>query len=231
MKSKSQLPGKTSHLGLSIFLISLIFALLLMNQFANLIFNVRPPDPNVPPLIGSGISIGLLFSFLILFISVSGILTFIKTGYQFAHKAILNNENRKKIVNQIFRDPGIHHNELLRTTELQRGQLQWHLNKLLEHNIIRKGKFEHFVVYFPTNMRIPVNRDYLFLKKSKLTLIILNHIKQNSGIYLSKIGRDLNLKKNTVKYHIDKLLQKNFVSSAQIGRKKFLYPSTKCKID
>jgi predicted transcriptional regulator len=79
-------------------------------------------------------------------------------------------------------------------------------------------------------MKIPVNNDYLFLKKSKLTFTILNHIKHNSGIYQSKIGHELNLKRNTVKYHIDKLLQKNFISSVKIGRKKHLYPSQQVKL-
>ncbi len=152
-------------------------------------------------------------------------MTFIKTGSQFAYKRILNNENRKNIVNKIFQYPGIHHNELLRTTELQPGQLQWHLNKLMENEIIRKDKIEHFAVYFPMNMKVPANSDYFFLKKSKVTFTILKHIEENSGIYQSKIGHDLNLKRNTVKYHIDKLLQKNFISFAQIGRKKHLYSS------
>jgi predicted transcriptional regulator len=95
---------------------------------------------------------------------------------------------------------------------------------------VRKDKIENYAVYFPINMKVPDNSDYFFLKKSKITFTILKHIQNNSGIYQSKIGHDLNLKRNTVKYHIDKLLQKNFISSAQIGRKKHLYSSPSNKV-
>jgi predicted transcriptional regulator len=101
----------------------------------------------------------------------------------------------------------------------------------MENEIIRKDKIEHFAVYFPMNMKVPVNSDYFFLKKSKITFTILKYIEENSGIYQSKIGHDLNLKRNTVKYHIDKLLQKNFIYSTSIGRKKHLYPSQQTKLN
>lgn len=243
MKFNSQLSVKKGRSNLIFFLISLILAFLLALPVTLLTFEVDPfdLDPQVPmrdksppPSDPSSMNIPpfvvFLFVFLIIIAPIFIILTFFKAGSQFAYNKILNNENRKKIMHQIFLYPGIHYNELLRVTELQPGQLQWHLNKLLKNQIIRKDKIEHFVVYFPTNMQIPVNNDYLFLKKSKLTFTILNHIKQNSGIYQSKIAHDLNLKRNTVKYHIDKLLQKNFISSAHLGRKKLLYSSTTDKI-
>jgi predicted transcriptional regulator len=231
MKFGLQLLAKKSISNSLILLISLIFAFILAFPVTNLIFEFDsidpdPPEPvkRDPPIPTSPESVDpTAFIFLIMIAPVFSILIFIKAGSQFAFKRILSNENRKKIIHQIFSYPGIHYSELLRTTEFQPGQLQWHLNKLLENNIIRKDKIEHFTVYFPTNMKTPVNLDYLLLKKSKLTFTILNHIKQNSGIYQNKISHELNLKRNTVKYHIDKLLQKKFISSVRIGRKKHLY--------
>jgi len=229
MKYKSQLPVKKKSIVL-ILLISLITAFLFVVPLTLLIFGLDPTDFVLNDVHASTSPIVFLSVYLIIFVPLFSILTIIKTGSQFAYKKILNNENRKKIIHQIFLYPGIHYSELLRTTELQPGQLQWHLNKLMHNNIVRKDKIEHFAVYFPMNMKAPVNNDYFFLKKSKLTFKILKHIKQNSGIYQSKIGHDLNLKRNTVKYHIDKLLQKNFISFAQIGRKKHLYPSQQTKL-
>jgi predicted transcriptional regulator len=231
MQSNPRLHARKRCLNLLILVISLIYAFIFTGPVTLWIIDIDP--------IGSGSSepaasimnpFIFLLGFVVIFAPFFSILTFIKIGSQFAYKKILNNENRKKITHQIFRFPGIHYSELLRTTELQPGQLQWHLDKLIQSRIVRKDKIENYAVYFPINMKVPDNSDYFFLKKSKLTFTILSHIKQNSGIYQSKIGHDLNLKRNTVKYHIDKLLQKNFISFAQIGRKKHLYPSQQAKI-
>ena len=236
MKFESQLSLKKSRSTASFFFISLISAFLFTVPITILIFGLDPTDAILnwgyrsQKTSASTSPIIYLFGFLIIFALTFSILSFIKTGSQFAYKRILNNENRKNIVNKIFLYPGIHYNELLRTTELKSGQLQWHLNKLIQNKIVRTDKIEHFVVYFPMNMKVPVNIDYFFLKKSKITFTILKHIQKNPGIYQSKIGHDLNLKRNTVKYHIDKLLQKNFISSAQIGRKKHLYSSIAKKV-
>ncbi len=236
IKHDSQISQKKSRLNLFILLISLTFAFIFALPVTLLIFELDSNDlgtrgstktdspvPSSPDSVDLTAFKAFLFIFLIMIASVFSILIFINSGSKFAYKKIWNNENRKKIIHQIFQYPGIHYSELLRTTKFQPGQLQWHLNKLMENKIIRKDKIEHFTVYFPANMKIPVNNDYLLIKKSKLTFTILNHIKQNSGIYQSKISHELNLKRNTVKYHIDKLLQKNFISSVQIGRKKHLY--------
>ncbi|MFX0019306.1 MAG: winged helix-turn-helix transcriptional regulator, partial [Candidatus Hermodarchaeota archaeon] len=64
-------------------------------------------------------------------------------------KEIFENENRKAIIKLILESPGIHHNELLRECNIQKGQLQWHLDVLLKYNIIRKEKFGQYSVYFP----------------------------------------------------------------------------------
>ncbi len=66
-----------------------------------MIFGIGPPDPDIPEPIGNGKTIAFILSFLIIFTSVLSILNFIKTGYQFSHKKILNNENRKKNITDI----------------------------------------------------------------------------------------------------------------------------------
>ena len=62
---------------------------------------------------------------------------------------IFENENRLNIINQILKNPGIHHNELLRYCDLQKGQLQWHLDVLLKYNVIKKEKYGQYTIYFP----------------------------------------------------------------------------------
>lgn len=139
---------------------------------------------------------------------------------------IFENENRLNIINQILRNPGIHHNELLRNCDLQKGQLQWHLDVLLKYNFIKKEKYGQYTIYFPITTSFDAN-EYLenLIAKSKTTSEILNIIKENPGVNSSEISRILSLSRNTIKYHIDKLSEENVIKLVRRGRKIKLYPN------
>jgi DNA-binding MarR family transcriptional regulator len=139
---------------------------------------------------------------------------------------IFENEKRINIINQILSNPGIHHNELLRKCDLQKGQLQWHLDVLLKYNIIKKEKYGQFTIYFPITTSFDA-KEYLdnLIAKSTTTSEILDIIKENPGINSSEISRILNLSRNTIKYHIDKLSQEKLVKLTKKGRKIELYPN------
>ncbi len=138
---------------------------------------------------------------------------------------IFENENRLSIINQILENPGIHHNELLRNCNLQKGQLRWHLDVLLKYHIIKKKKYGQFIIYFPITTSFDAN-EYLgnLITKSKTTLEILNIIKENPGINSSEIARILSLSRNTIKYHIDKLSKEKLVILTKKGREIELHP-------
>ena len=53
---------------------------------------------------------------------------------------VFENENRVAILTEILNKPGIHQSEILRDCNLQKGQLQWHLDVLLKYHIIKKKK-------------------------------------------------------------------------------------------
>ena len=138
---------------------------------------------------------------------------------------VFENENRLNIINQILRNPGIHHNELLRNCDLQKGQLQWHLDVLLKYNVIKKEKYGQYTIYFPITTSFDAI-EYLenLIAKSKTTSEILKIIKENPGINSSEISRILSLSRNTIKYHIDKLSKEKLITSTRRGRRIELYP-------
>jgi predicted transcriptional regulator len=138
---------------------------------------------------------------------------------------IFENENRLSIIDQILRNPGIHHNELLRNCNLQKGQLQWHLDVLLKYNVIKKEKYGQYTIYFPITTSFDA-KEYLenLIAKSKTTSKILSIIKENPGINISEISRILNLSRNAIKYHIDKLSDEKLVKITKKGRKIELHP-------
>ena len=138
---------------------------------------------------------------------------------------IFENENRLNLLNQILSNPGIHHNELLRKCDLQKGQLQYHLDILLKYKIIKKENYGQFTIYFPITISFDAE-EYLenLIAKSKTTSEVLSIIKEKPGINSSDISRILNLSRNTVKYHIDKLSHEKLIKLTKKGREIELYP-------
>jgi len=139
---------------------------------------------------------------------------------------IFQNENRLNILTQILNNPGIHHNELLRKCNLNKGQLQWHLDTLLKHSIIKKEKYGQYTIYFPiTSSKEAIGAFKNQFAKSKTTLEVLNTIKKYPGINSAEISRILNLSRNSIKYHIDKLLEQHYLRLEKKGRVNELYLS------
>ncbi|MFX1419198.1 MAG: winged helix-turn-helix transcriptional regulator [Promethearchaeota archaeon] len=139
-------------------------------------------------------------------------------------KDIFENENRLNILKHILNNPGIHQNELLRKCDLQKGQLQWHLDVLIKYRIIKEEKYGQYNIYFPITTSIESIEDFKNLPaKSETTSKILEMIQKNPGISSSEISKKINLARNTVKYHIDKLSENNLIFFKEKGRKIELY--------
>ena len=137
---------------------------------------------------------------------------------------IFESEIRKKIIDTILKEPGIHHNDLIRKCKIHRGQLQWHLSLLIEFNIIRKEKLGQYSIFYPIYYEDQNLDSIKSLLKSKQSTKILDLIESQPGIYSSKIALRLNLKRNSVKYHVDKLLKNHLIFVKTEGRRKHLFP-------
>ena len=211
----------------SLALLIIIFTLLML--FLEPIF-----DPSI--LVIKQVVFTLLITTLI-FVSVFTVLTindyrsyftrkiYIKQGRSYLSLAdIFENENRLRIVTQILNNPGIHHNELQRSCDLQKGQLQWHLETLLKNNIIKKEKQGQYTIYFPiTSSSEAINAYKNRLNKSKTTKNVFDIIIKNPGITSAEISRVLNLSRNSIKYHVDKLIEKQLINLEKKGHTFQLY--------
>ncbi|MHA1675061.1 MAG: winged helix-turn-helix transcriptional regulator [Promethearchaeota archaeon] len=146
-----------------------------------------------------------------------------KGMHRLSMQDIFENSNRLLILQTISNSPGIHFNEIRRRTDLAQGQLSWHLEILDQYGIIHKEEVGQYVVYFPSVKEAGPHRIPALMEKSKTTLRILDIIETNPGITASSIGRLIGLKRNSVKYHIDKLIEHNRIASERAGRTNRLY--------
>ncbi|MFX0138497.1 MAG: hypothetical protein ACFFDN_32945, partial [Candidatus Hodarchaeota archaeon] len=148
-----------------------------------------------------------------------------KGAHRLSLEEVLENENRNKIIDLILNEPGIHFNELLRRTGLAAGNLVWHLDILLTYKVIGKKRIGNFIAYFPYYQKNPISNVDLKLRKSKLTLEILEMIEQKPGIWNNLITKQFKVDHKTIQYHLDKLYDLGLIKSRREGRKKKIYPN------
>ena len=61
------------------------------------------------------------------------------------------------------------------------------------------------------------------VKKSGTTLKVLNIIETNPGINSGDIAKNLDMGRNLVKYHVDKLLNKGLITASRKGCQSMFY--------
>ena len=224
-----------------------VFLVLLINLYQKLI-ELGPPIEDDPHefdiifiLLNPNFILMLIIvvsSYLIYIVSITAVLSLkdykyycmkrraqIYQNHNLSFDDIFASEIRKRIINTILKEPGIHHNDLLRKCKMHRGQLQWHVSVLIQYNIIRKEKIGQYSLYYPIDYEDKNIDSKKSLFRSKQSKKILDLIESQPGIYSSKIAHRLNLKRNSVKYHIDKLLKNQLVFVKTEGRRKHLFPT------
>ncbi|MBY9006217.1 MAG: winged helix-turn-helix transcriptional regulator [Candidatus Lokiarchaeota archaeon] len=152
-----------------------------------------------------------------------------KGAHRLTIEDVLENEKRKKIIDVILINPGVHFSELKRKTKIAYGNLVWHLEILDKYHVIKKKTMEQYVVYFPYFDKNPISNIDLKLQKSEFTLRILKIIEDNPGIWNSKIAQTTNISRKTIEYHIRKLIDLKLIHGIKKGNKKILYPNFKAE--
>jgi predicted transcriptional regulator len=148
-----------------------------------------------------------------------------KGSHQLDIEEVLENENRIKIIDTILKNPGIHYNDLLRKVKIAPGNLAWHLDILETYKVIRKKRIQNYLILLPYYSENPLSNIDLKLQKSELTLKVLELIKENPGIWNSKISEELETHRKTLEYHIEKLIDLDLIYKKRDGNKKRLFPN------
>jgi predicted transcriptional regulator len=181
----------------------------------------------------TSILIIIVFSLIIVVVVLSAVLSlkefknrmrldnsFHLTYHRLSFEEVFMNQNRRQILDHILNEPGIHYNELRRKCDLNHGQFRWHLNVLIHFGIIMAKKIGQYLVF---RVRGDKWNKNLELFKSTTTFAVLKQIEKNPGIFSSAIARNLGLKRNSVKHHIDKLVEKKIITLQRKGRRLELF--------
>ena len=144
-------------------------------------------------------------------------------SHRLTYEQVMDNFNRKQLVESILEQPGIHYTLLRKKCNLHPGQFRWHIDILLDYGIIQKQHIDNHIIFFPTISDQEQNLDTIL--KFPLRDKIYSIIGSNPGIFSSEIARKLEepQRRNTVKYHVDKLIQANYIRVVKNGKKNKLY--------
>ncbi len=135
---------------------------------------------------------------------------------------------RKRIYTEIEQSPGLHFREIQRRTILAVGSLQYHLDYLQKHHIIRTQKEGKFVRYYSVrglqvgnteNMHAGQNTMASLRHEStrKIVLFLLHETRANN----ERIAQEIHLSPSTTSWHLDKLCESGVLKKERAGRKSF----------
>lgn len=135
---------------------------------------------------------------------------------------------RKRIYTEIESSPGLHFREIQRRTALAVGSLQYHLDYLQKHHIIRTQKEGKFVRYY--SVRGPQVGETHTLNAGQNAMASLRHestrkiilfLLQENRANNERIAEEINLSPSTTSWHLDKLVEMGVLKKERVGRKSF----------
>jgi predicted transcriptional regulator len=131
---------------------------------------------------------------------------------------------REKILDLVLSQPGIHLNELMRQVNLDSGALSWHLQVLVDFQLVKMEKVGQYNAYFP---RLPIKNDLpLYLEAVKLMknetgLRILHLIEDEGPKFQAELATILHVEKKTIRYHAQRLVDDGIIEIKEDDGKKF----------
>ncbi len=128
---------------------------------------------------------------------------------------ILQHFVRGQIYGYILANPGEHYNAIRTALGLTNGCLAHHLRTLERESFIKSRKFGLYRRFYPVNMRIPEDGEYV----NEVRRTILGIIRGRPGISQVEIAHSLNLTPPTVSYHLGILSKANRVKVVRKGRR------------
>nr|MDO8114837.1 winged helix-turn-helix transcriptional regulator [Candidatus Sigynarchaeota archaeon] len=150
--------------------------------------------------------------------------------HRMSFEKAVNHPVRTRILDLILNQPGIHLNELMRQLGLDSGALTWHLQILIDFQLVKMEKVGQYNSYFP---RLPIKNTLPFyldatkLMKNETGLQLLRTINEEGPKYQAELATILSVEKKTIRYHVKKLVDDGLIEIDEKDGKKYHVLTTK----
>lgn len=150
--------------------------------------------------------------------------------HRMSFESAVSHPVRERILDIVLSKPGVHLNELMRQVNLDSGALSWHIQVLMDYQLLKMEKVGQYNAYFP---RLPIKNDlplYLDavkLMKNETGLRILHLIESEGPKFQAELASILGVEKKTIRYHARRLIDDGIIEIKAIDGKKYHVLTTK----
>lgn len=117
---------------------------------------------------------------------------------------------RASIVDTIEGRPGIHFSEVVRSLDLAPGQVQYHLRRLKDENIVVVDKYQGQTHYYPPDFDEWERRALAILRRETAGDIVAILLEEGPTPP-STIVNELNIARSTLEWHLDRLVNHGLI--------------------
>ena len=127
-------------------------------------------------------------------------------------------QNRKNIYECVRNNPGLHFREIQRRTDLPIGVLEYHLNYLVQRELLTLDKQENFSRYYPGGQLGSEKQRILSALRQEIPRGIILFLLENPDVTHGELLENFTISGGTLSYHIKKLANKGVVKVEKRGR-------------
>lgn len=138
---------------------------------------------------------------------------------------LLGHPSRKKTMDVIEADPGIHFQEILRRTGLSNGNLVHHLRKLHQAGMVSEAKTGGYTCYFAARHADRRTMKAAPVLRSDAARSMLDAINDHPGVNAKDLAARLGLGSSTVHYHLKRLEAVGLTQAKKEGRTMAFFPT------
>lgn len=145
-------------------------------------------------------------------------------GSRFIKMTVLINKTRDTIYWLVNTHVGAHFSFLraklsqIKQNEIGIGHLNWHLEKLITFNLIKKMTVMNYTIFLPFEIRDEEGILH-FILRDKLNKEIIEFLMENGPVIKSDLYKELNIKRGTIYYRIKKLIEMEIISTFSNNQK------------
>ena len=138
---------------------------------------------------------------------------------------IFDQTNRRDIYSYLVKKPGANLSTIFKELDMGYGTLVHHLRVLERENHIRSRKVMGRKMFFPKNSNWNPERDMINIPLSPIQIRILEYLRKNGPTSAIELEKSLFLKRQTVTYSVDRLIDRGAVERSGRGRRSLINTS------
>lgn len=133
----------------------------------------------------------------------------------------LGHPRRRRIYEAVKRSPGLNRSQLQRETGLSVGALMFHLDRLLEEDVITRKQSprdNEILLFAEEDEDLWRDPRFRILFGNESTRRVAEELAENPGAIAGDIADELDVTPEAVRYHLSKLEEKELIDRARDGR-------------